>query len=408
MMQANHLHNKKILLGITGSIAAYKAATLTRLLVKAGAEVKVLMSPAASTFITPLTLATLSKNPVLTEISSEAAWNNHVELGLWADMMLIAPATANTMAKMAHGICDDIISAVYLSARCPVWVAPAMDLDMWQHPSTQRNIAAIQKDGVHLIDPANGELASGLTGIGRMAEPESIIELLNLHLAGTQNFSGKKVIVTAGPTYEPIDPVRFIGNYSSGKMGFALAKAFADQGAQVQLITGPTHEIANHPNISIQHIHTAEEMLHAVQVEFDNADLAVFCAAVADYRPKEVQVQKIKKSDSTFELALEKTDDIAKWAGLNKKPNQILVGFALETEKEMEHAKDKLSRKNLDAIVLNSPNNPNSTFGHDTNQVTWITADNKLVELELESKSEIARKLVNLCSELIEQKNKSN
>lgn len=390
----NTLKGKKILLGITGSIAAYKAALITRLFIKAGAEVQILMTKAATDFITPLTLSTLSKKAVHSDVSSGESWNNHVELGLWADAMIIAPATANTIAKMANGLCDNIISAAYLSARCPVFVAPAMDLDMWQHPSTLHNVARLKDFGNHLIPVGHGELASGLVGAGRMAEPEDIVQYLNDFFDKKAKFKGLTAIVTAGPTYEPIDPVRFIGNRSSGKMGVAIAEELAKRGAKVQLILGPSKLNPQHPLIELISVQTAQDMYEAASRCFDKADIAVLAAAVADYRPVTVADKKIKKKDKTLGLELEKTTDIAASLGKIKRNNQLIVGFALETNNELENAQSKLSRKNFDFIVLNSLQDKGAGFKHDTNKVTIIHKDNKIKNYELKSKVAVAVDIV--------------
>lgn len=389
------LKEKKILLGICGSIAAYKAALLVRLLVREGADVKVVMTPAARDFITPLTLSTLSKNPVLTEFIKDKTgqWNNHVELGLWADAMVIAPASANTLGKMAHGICDNLLLAVYLSARCPVFFAPAMDLDMLQHPSTVKNIQILHGYGNRIIDPAYGELASGLTGQGRMAEPEEILQSLRGYFDQGQKLKGKKSLVTAGPTIEAIDPVRFISNHSSGKMGFAVAEALANQGADVNLVTGPTQQHTQHPRIHVKRVTTAKEMLDACSLYFDEADITVLSAAVADYKPVAPATQKIKKKDENMTLALTRTDDIAANLGKRKHNGQVIVGFALETEEEETNALKKLQSKNFDLIVLNSLNDAGAGFGHDTNKVT-IMDGNKKATFGMKSKKEVAADIV--------------
>ena len=397
------LKDKKIILGICGSIAAYKIAVLTRLLIKSGAEVKIIMTPAARDFITPLTLSTLSKNPVLTDFAKDKTgqWNNHVELGLWADAFVIAPASANTLAKMAYGLCDTLLLAVYLSARCPVFFAPAMDLDMLQHPSTKNNIEKLSGYGNHLIQPTFGELASGLTGNGRMAEPEEILEHLNGFFNSSVKLKGKKVLVTAGPTHEAIDPVRFIGNHSSGKMGFAIAEALANQGAEVNLITGPTHQHTQHPQINVKQVTTAKEMFDACSVYFPSADITVLSAAVADYRPAVEAKQKIKKKDESLTIALTKTDDIAESLGKLKHNGQIIVGFALETEEEQANALKKLESKNFDLIVLNSLNDKGAGFGHDTNKITIIDGKKKAKTFELKSKKEVAGDIVQAIIEKI-------
>lgn len=389
------LQDKKIILGVSGSIAAYKSALLTRLLIKSGAHVKVVMTPCAQDFITPLTLSTLSKNPVLIDFVKDKSgqWNNHVELGLWADAVVIAPASANTLAKMAHGLCDNLLLAVYLSARCPVFFAPAMDLDMLQHPATKKNIQTLQNFKNHLIVPTYGELASGLTGAGRMAEPEEIIGLLKDFFSKSGRLKGKKVLVTAGPTHEAIDPVRFISNHSSGKMGFAIAEALAEHGAEVKLITGPTHQHTQHALIDVRHVTTAKEMLEACNDHFKDADITVLSAAVADYRPAEAAKQKIKKKDDILTLALTRTDDIAATLGKKKHNGQIIVGFALETEEEDTNALKKLTSKNFDLIVLNSLNDVGAGFGHDTNKVTIMDGKQKTT-LPLQSKRQVAADIV--------------
>lgn len=397
------LKDKKIILGVCGSIAAYKIAVLTRLLIKSGAAVKIIMTPAARDFITPLTLSTLSGNPVLTDftIDKTGQWNNHVELGLWADVMVIAPASANTLSKMAYGLCDNLLLAVYLSARCPVFFAPAMDLDMLQHPSTKSNIEKLRSYGNHLIDPAFGELASGLTGNGRMAEPEEILMYLHDFFTKGQLLKGKRVLVTAGPTHESIDPVRFIGNHSSGKMGFAIAEALANAGAEVNLVTGPTHEHTQHPRINVKPVTTAKEMFEACSVHFPTADITVLSAAVADFKPAVESGQKIKKRDANLTLELIKTDDIAASLGKVKHNGQIIVGFALETEDEHANALKKIASKNFDLIVLNSLNDQGSGFGHDTNKITIMDGKNKVKTFELKSKKEVAGDIVQAIIEKI-------
>lgn len=389
------LRGKKILLGITGSIAAYKAAFLTRLLVKSGAEVKILMTKAATSFITPLTLSTLSKNPVYTEVSSEANWNNHVELGLWADAMVIAPLTATTLAKMAHGISDNMIVAVYLSARCPVFFAPAMDVDMWHHPTTQENVKRLQKFGNQLIPVERGELASGLEGEGRMAEPEHIVTFLHNYFGKTQDLTGKKMLITAGPTYEPIDPVRFIGNRSSGKMGVAIADAAAQRGAEVILILGPSKVAPTQSNIKLIRVETAQEMYEAALKFFPQADVAVLAAAVADYRAAEAATQKIKRKGENLTIELVQNPDIAATLGKQKHNRQLLIGFALETNDEEANARDKLEKKNFDLIVLNSLNDPGAGFDINTNKITVIGKGNKLSKYELKSKTTVAEDILN-------------
>lgn len=390
------LTGKKVLLGVTGSIAAYKAALLTRLFVKAGAEVKVVMTASAREFITPLTLSTLSKNPVLTEFVKDQTgqWNNHVELGLWADVMIIAPASANTIAKMANGLCDNLLLATYLSCRSNVFLAPAMDLDMLQHPSTQHNLKKLQQFGNHIIDPGYGELASGLFGSGRMAEPEEIFEAIDRYFSTSEILRGKKVLVTAGPTHEAIDPVRFIGNHSSGKMGFAIAEALANKGANVVLVSGPTQQRATHPNIEVKSVMSAEEMYNACAALFPTADITVLSAAVADYKPAVKAEQKIKKKEEEMTITLTKTHDIAASLGKMKHNGQIIVGFALETEQEQANALKKLDSKNFDLIVLNSLNDKGAGFGHDTNKITIIDRQQKTKTFELKSKKEVANDIV--------------
>jgi phosphopantothenoylcysteine decarboxylase/phosphopantothenate--cysteine ligase len=388
---------KKIILGVSGSIAAYKSALLTRLLVKAGAEVRIVMTPAAHDFITPLTLSTLSKNPVYTNfVSGDAGqWNNHVELGLWADVLVIAPASANTIAKMAQGRCDNLLMAVYLSARCPVFFAPAMDLDMLQHPSTQENILKLQRFGNSLIDPDYGELASGQVGTGRMAEPEEIMARLENFFLNGIRLKGKIALVTAGPTHEAIDPVRFIGNNSSGKMGFAIAETLANFGAEVNLVSGPTSLSSHHPGIHVKNVTSSEEMYAACTRFFPQADITVLSAAVADYKPVTVAQQKIKKTDHPLTLELAKTHDIAEELGKLKKNGQLIVGFALETENETAHAEKKLISKNFDLVVLNSLNDSGAGFGHDTNKISIIDGKNGVKRFNLKTKKEVARDIVN-------------
>lgn len=387
------LSGKKILVGVTGSIAAYKSSMLVRLLVKSGAEVRVIMTPAAHDFITSLTLSTLSKNPVLTDFIKDKSgeWNSHVELGLWADAFVIAPASANTLAKMAYGLCDNLLLAVYLSARCPVFFAPAMDLDMLQHPATKRNIQTLQGYTHTLIEPAYGELASGLVGAGRMAEPEEIAEHLSRFFAIKKKLEGKSVLVTAGPTYEAIDPVRFIGNHSSGKMGFAIAEAMANHGAKVNLVTGPTHQHTNHPLISVKKVISAEEMYAVCSTVFPEVDIAVLAAAVADYKPATKATQKIKKTADDMVINLTKTPDIAASLGKLKHNGQVIVGFALETEHEKENARKKLEAKNFDLIVLNSLNDAGAGFGIDTNKITIIDRNHQEKSFTVKEKKEVAK-----------------
>jgi len=391
------LSGKKILLGISGGIAAYKTANLVRLLIKAGAQVQVVMSPASLHFVTPLTLATLSKNPVYSTFYNEeegnGEWNNHVELGLWADFMLIAPATANTLSKMANGNCDNLLIATYLSAKCPVYFAPAMDLDMYKHPSTLDSFHKLKTFGNIMIPAESGELASGLVGEGRMAEPENIVAFLEKDIASKLPLKGKKILITAGPTYEAIDPVRFIGNHSSGKMGFDIADEAANNGAEVILVSGPTHLNVKNNSVKVVRVTSAQEMYDACHEYYNEVDVAIAAAAVADYRPKNVANQKIKKNESTFSIELEKTKDILASLGEQKK-NQFLIGFALETENEIEHAKQKIQKKNLDLIVLNSLNDKGAGFGQPTNKVTFISKDFEIEPKELKSKEEVAQDII--------------
>jgi phosphopantothenoylcysteine decarboxylase/phosphopantothenate--cysteine ligase len=392
------LSGKKILIGISGGIAAYKTANLVRLLIKAGAQVQVVMSPASLHFVTPLTLATLSKKPVYSTFYNEeegnGEWNNHVELGLWADFMLIAPATANTLSKMANGNCDNLLIATYLSAKCPVYFAPAMDLDMYKHPSTLDSFHKLKTFGNIMIPAESGELASGLVGEGRMAEPENIVAFLEKDIASKLPLKGKKILITAGPTYEAIDPVRFIGNHSSGKMGFDIADEAANNGAEVILVSGPTHLNVKNNSVKVVRVTSAQEMYDACHEYYIEVDVAIAAAAVADYRPKNVANQKIKKNDSTFSIELEKTKDILASLGEQKK-NQFLIGFALETENEIEHAKQKIQKKNLDLIVLNSLNDKGAGFGQPTNKVTFISKDFEIEPKELKSKEEVAQDIIN-------------
>ncbi|HMR55764.1 MAG TPA: bifunctional phosphopantothenoylcysteine decarboxylase/phosphopantothenate--cysteine ligase CoaBC [Cyclobacteriaceae bacterium] len=387
------LAGKKILLGVCGSIAAYKSALLIRLLVKNGAEIKVIMTASAHDFITPLTLSTLSKNPVLTQFTKDQTgeWNNHVELGLWADALVLAPASANTLAKMANGICDSLLLATYLSARCPVFFAPAMDLDMWKHPATQSNLQKLITNGNKLIEPSHGELASGLVGTGRMAEPEQILETLHSFFKPGK-LSGKKALVTAGPTYEALDPVRFIGNHSSGKMGFAIAEELYLQGAEVTLVSGPTH-LADPAGVHVIRVNSAEEMFMASQQHFAHSDITIFAAAVADYKPAIKADQKIKKGSAPMVIELVKTYDIAAELGKQKKPGQITVGFALETENERTNAQSKLKNKNFDLIILNSLNDAGAGFGHDTNKISVLSPAG-FKDFNLKSKKEVAADIV--------------
>ncbi|MBC7409905.1 MAG: bifunctional phosphopantothenoylcysteine decarboxylase/phosphopantothenate--cysteine ligase CoaBC [Arcicella sp.] len=390
------LKNKKILIGISGSIAAYKIAFLTRLLVKEGAEVQIIMTQAAKEFITPLTLATLSKKPVLSEFVKDqtGTWNNHVDLGLWADVILIAPATAHTLAKCANGICDDLLTAVYLSAKCPVVFAPAMDLDMYQHPSTIENLQKLQSFGNQIVKSNFGELASGLVGQGRMAEPEELVEILTKHFSKNRILKGKKVLITAGPTQEPIDPVRFISNHSTGKMGFAIADKFAKAGADVTLVSGQVALKSPDASINLIKVRSANEMYEITKMYFDEADIIVLSAAVADYTPTVIAEKKIKKKDDTFTIELTKTTDIAKMLGQIKRPEQLIVGFALETDNELENAIAKIKSKNMDMIVLNSLQDLGAGFGYDTNKISIIKRDGSMIDFELKSKQEVAMDIV--------------
>jgi len=399
------LSGKKVLLGISAGIAAYKTASLVRLFIKQGAQVKVIMTPASKEFITPLTLSTLSKNPVYSSFTSEedenAVWNNHVDLGLWADLIIVAPATANTMAKMANGVCDNLLLATYLSAKCPVYFAPAMDLDMYKHPSTIRSFKVLKSYGNIMIPATSGELASGLIGEGRMAEPEDIISFIVNDILNKLPLKGKKILITAGPTYEAIDPVRFIGNHSSGKMGYEIAKEAAKLGAEIILISGPTHESVTNNTIKVVPVVSAKEMYQVAHEYFEEVDIAILSAAVADFKPKHVANQKIKKKEDTLVLELEKTKDILASLGAIKK-NQYLVGFALETNNEIENAKGKLKSKNLNLIVLNSLNDKGAGFKTETNKVTFIDDKEHVNEFQLKSKTEVAKDLMD---EIIKQIN---
>jgi phosphopantothenoylcysteine decarboxylase / phosphopantothenate---cysteine ligase len=393
------LKGKKIVLGITGSIAAYKSIFLVRLLIKEGAEVKVIMTPSAKDFVTSLTLSTLSKNPVLTELFDEQSWANHVVLGRWADAMLIAPLSCNTLAKMAHGLCDNLLLAVYLSATCPVIVAPAMDEDMWQHASTKENLKKIESFGTKIIPVEKGELASGLYGDGRMAEPDVIIKFLVDNFFLTKTLTGKKAFVSAGPTYEPIDPVRFIGNYSSGKMGVAIARELYNRGADVTLISGPAN-VGPLNGIHVVSVNTAEEMYNACTRAFQHADIGVMAAAVADYTPAKKEVAKIKKSEKDLVLELKPTQDILKSLGQQKTEKQVLVGFALETTDEKKNALDKLRKKNADIIILNSLNDKGAGFGKETNKITIFEKGGKEFHFETKPKQEVAKDIVNILIQL--------
>jgi len=391
------LKGKNILLGITGSIAAYKAAILVRLLVKEGANVKIVMTELAKEFITPLTLATLSKNPILVDFfdPENGQWNSHVDLGSWSDVYLIAPATANTMGKMANGIADNLLLTTYLSAKCPVMVAPAMDLDMYQHPANLNNIETLKTYGNIIVEPATGELASGLTGKGRMEEPEMITQQVIDFFSVKKKLKNKRILITAGPTYEPIDPVRFIGNYSSGKMGYALANELAKQGAEVILISGPTALTLNHPSVNIIEVQTADEMFDAAVKNFENCDVAIMAAAVADYKPDQKQEQKVKRTSQNLSISLEPNRDIAAHLGKVKKKTQIIIGFALETDDELKNASQKINTKNLDFIVLNSLKDKGAGFGFDTNKISIIDKAGKIESFTLKSKREVAVDIVN-------------
>lgn len=398
------IRGKKILLGISASIAAYKSAFLVRLLVKQGAEVKVVMTPASLDFVTPLTLSTLSKNAVhssFTHDDENAEWTNHVDLGLWADFMIIAPATSNTLAKMVSGACDNLLLAVYMSAKCPVYIAPAMDLDMYKNPATESNLKRLESIGHTIIEAQSGELASGLVGQGRMAEPEHIVDFIENHIRLGLPLHGKSVLVNAGPTYEKIDAVRFVGNYSTGKMGVALARQAHELGASVTLVLGPTQVPFDLSGIQVTRVESAEEMYNDCQDAFSNSDYTILSAAVADYKPKSTSTEKIKKDNATLNIELEPTVDILASLGKVKRDNQVLVGFALETNNELEYAKGKLERKNLDFVVLNSLRDKGAGFGHDTNKVTVLNRNGKMHETELLSKQDIAASIWNI---ILEQK----
>lgn len=390
------LKGKHIIVGVTGSIAAYKAASLVRLLVKEGAEVKVVMTELAKQFITPLTMATLSKHPVMVEFYNpeNGDWHSHVDMGMWADLYLIAPATANTIGKMAHGVADNLLLTTFLSAKCPVAIAPAMDLDMYRHPATQHNLDILRSYGNIIIEPDEGELASGLVGKGRMAEPDEIVNFLRVYFLQRQNFTGKRVLLTAGPTYEKIDPVRFIGNYSSGKMGFALAETFAEQGAEVILVTGPVQLQTQHPAIRRIDVESAAQMFEKVMECSIDCDVVVSCAAVADFRPIHCEDYKVKRGKDNLVIELEPTEDIAAELGRRKREGQLLVGFALETNDELANALQKMHKKNLDLIVLNSLQDANACFGYDTNKVTLIDRNEHRMQYALKSKKEVARDIV--------------
>lgn len=392
------LQQKKIILGVTGSIAAYKTAFLTRLLIKEGAEVQIIMTDAAKAFITPLTLATLAKRPALSNFVKNDAgeWNNHVDLGLWADALVIAPTTAHTLSKCANGLCDDLLTAVYLSARCPVFFAPAMDLDMYQHDSTLENLEKLTNYGNYILGAEHGELASGLTGTGRMAEPEHIIVALKKYFAQIPALKGKKILITAGPTQEAIDPVRYISNHSTGKMGYAIAQAFAQAGAEVTLVSGPTAQSLPDASVKLIQIRSAQEMYEAAQEVFPSADVVILSAAVADYTPAYPANRKIKKKESHFNIELTKTIDIAATLGQQKREGQIMVGFALETDNEFDNAVGKLKSKNLDLIVLNSLNDKGAGFAYDTNKITVIEASGIVHHFDLKSKTAVAQDILKL------------
>lgn len=397
------LKGKNIILGISGGIAAYKSVYLLRLLVKAGAQVQVIITPNGKEFITPVTLSTLSGRPVISEFftANTGQWNSHVDLGLWADAMIVAPATACTIAKMANGMADNMLVTTYLSARCPIFVAPAMDLDMMAHPSTVRNITLLRSYGNHIIEAASGELASHLCGKGRMEEPEKIVAALDLFFAKEKDYKGKKIMITAGPTYEKIDPVRFIGNYSSGKMGYALARAAAERGAYVTLISGPVSLTMDHPGVKVVAVESAREMLEASQKAFEGCDMAIMAAAVADYAPETIANKKIKRETTGIDcIRLVKNPDIAKTLGGTKRPEQRVVGFALETNDAEANAMAKLRLKQLDAIVLNSLTNPGTCFGVDNNQVTVMTQDGTILQTEVENKAIIADKILTALKKL--------
>jgi len=399
------LQGKKILLGVTGSIAAYKAAHLTRLLVKEGAEVQIIMSTSALDFITPLTLSTLSKKPVLESFYDQktGAWNNHVELGLWADLFLVAPISANTLSKFAHGACDNLLSATYLSARCPIMIAPAMDLDMYQHPSVRNNLDTLSSFGNIILEAEDGELASGLSGQGRLMEPEHIMAEIFAFFTKKKEFSGKQVLITAGPTYEAIDPVRYIGNHSSGKMGVAIAYELANQGADVKLILGPSQISVDHPQIELMKVSSAKEMYQQCQKHHPYSEICIFAAAVADYTPETVATEKIKKSDADMVLKLKKNVDIAASLGEDKKSGQIHIGFALETQNEEINALSKLERKNFDMVVLNSMRDAGAGFQHDTNKVSFYFKSGSSQSFDLLPKKEVAAHIVSAIKKLVHQ-----
>lgn len=402
------LKGKKILIGVTGSIAAYKIPILVRLLIKEGAEVKVILTDAARDFVTPLTLSTLTGHPVLFEFfdESDGSWNSHIDLGNWADAYLLAPVSANTMGKLANGLADNLLTATYLAAKCPVFFAPAMDVDMFNHPTTSNNIEKLKSFGNVLIEPEEGELASGLCGAGRMQEPENILNILQNFFQKKKDFKNLKVLISAGPTYETIDPVRFIGNHSSGHMGYAMAEEFSERGANVELVSGPVSINTELKNVNITHVTSANEMFRACTSAFPSANIAIMSAAVADYTPEFPEKQKIKKQDDNLTISLKKTKDILKELGRIKQKRQILIGFALETDNEIKNAKAKLKNKNLDLIVLNSLRDEGAGFGHDTNKVTFIDNTNKVENLDLKLKSEVAEDIADKISSLYHKKNK--
>jgi phosphopantothenoylcysteine decarboxylase/phosphopantothenate--cysteine ligase len=391
------MKGKRILVGITGGIAAYKIAFLIRLLKKRGAEVKCIMTPASSDFIAPLTIATLTENPVYIDFwnKQNGQWTNHVELGMWPDVFLIAPLTANTLSKLANGYCDNLLTATYLSSKCPVVVSPAMDLDMYAHNTTSNNLSKLASFGVQILPAEEGELASGLVGKGRMVEPETIVSYLSRFFENQKQFDSKKVLITAGPTYEYIDPVRFIGNFSSGKMGFAIADEFLKRGAEVILIAGPSHQILSHPNLKVISVITANEMFEQVQLHWKEVNIGVFSAAVADYRPEHISSSKIKKKEDTLTIRLVKNPDILAWAGENRTSNQFLVGFALETNDAIVYGKNKLRNKNLNAIIINTLADEGAGFGGNTNKISILSNDNNLFEFDLKSKKDVAVDIVN-------------
>lgn len=403
-VQAERFLYRKVLLGVTGSIAAYKSAQLVRDLVKAGAQVQVVMTPSAHDFVTPLTLATVSNRPVLTDLvnrEGDGTWNDHVHLARWADLILIAPASANTLGKMANGLCDNLLLACYLSATCPVYVAPAMDLEMWRDASTKANLDLLKQRGVRTIGPESGELASGLSGEGRMTEPERIVEQLAADLLGSSKLRGKRILITAGPTQEAIDPVRYVGNRSTGKMGFALAEEAAARGAHVELVTGPVSIRTDRPGIVRTDVTTAAEMADACKARAMSCQAVIMSAAVADYRPADPASGKIKKKDAKLGIDLEPTEDILAWMGANKPKGQVLVGFALETDNELANAQDKLARKNLDLMVLNSLRHEGAGFGHDTNRVTILAQGTDPAELPLMTKADTARAILDRLEKII-------